>query len=62
MPSIQTSKTTKKGYEDMNIVTETIYQEVNEVVVTNHGHGGNNACSYIKKYIPKHTVMECEKL
>ncbi len=45
-----TIRTTKKGYEDMNIVTETIYQEVNDVVVTNHGHGGNNACAYIKKY------------
>lgn len=55
-----TIRTTKKGYEDMNIVTETIYQEVNEVAVTNHGHGGNNACAYIKKYRPDHTAMECK--
>ena len=48
-----TIRTTKKGYEDMKIVTETSYQEVNEVAVTNHGHGGNNACAYIQKYRPK---------
>lgn len=42
-----TIRTTKKGYEDMNIVTQTKYQEVNEVVVTNHGYGGNNVCAYI---------------
>ena len=46
-----TIRTVKKGFEDMNIVTETKYQNVNEVAVTNHGYGGNNACAYIKKYI-----------
>lgn len=55
-----TIRTTKKGYEDMNIVTETIYQEVNEVAITNHGHGGNNACAYIQKYRPNHSAMERE--
>ena len=48
-----TIRTTKKGYEDMNIVTETKYQEVREVAITNHGHGGNNACAYVKKYSPE---------
>lgn len=57
-----TIRTIKKGYEEMNIVTETKIQEVNEVAITNHGHGGNNACAYIKKYKPKHTVMECENI
>ena len=55
-----TIRTTKKGYEEMNIVTETKYQDVNEVAITNHGHGGNNACAYIKKYRPNHKAMECE--
>lgn len=44
-----TIRTFKKGYEEMNIVTQTKYQQVNEVAVTNHGYGGNNACAYIKK-------------
>lgn len=44
-----TIRTSKKGYEEMNIVTETLYQEVNEVAVTNHGYGGNNACAYLKR-------------
>lgn len=45
-----TIRTTKKGYEEMNIVTETIFQVVNEVAVTNHGYGGNNACAYITSF------------
>lgn len=45
-----TIHTTKKGYENMNIVTATKYQEINEVVITSHGLGGNNACAYIKKH------------
>lgn len=45
-----TIRTTKKGFEEMNIVTETCIQEINEVAVTNHGQGGNNACAYIKRY------------
>ncbi|MCM3729379.1 beta-ketoacyl synthase [Neobacillus cucumis] len=45
-----TIRTNKKGYEEMNIVTETWFQEINEVAVTNHGHGGNNACAYIRRY------------
>jgi 3-oxoacyl-(acyl-carrier-protein) synthase len=44
-----TIRTSKKGFEDMNIVTQTKYQGVNEVAVTNHGYGGNNACAYIKR-------------
>lgn len=45
-----TIRTDKKGFETMNIVTKTKYQEVNEVAITNHGYGGNNACAYVKKY------------
>lgn len=45
-PTIRTSKT---GYEKMNIVTSTLYQKIDEVVVTNHGYGGNNACALIRK-------------
>jgi 3-oxoacyl-(acyl-carrier-protein) synthase len=45
-----TIRTRKEGYEKMNIVTETRFQEVNEVAITNHGYGGNNACAYIKRY------------
>lgn len=45
-----TIRTTKKGYEKMSIVTNTIYQSVNEIAVTNHGYGGNNACAYLKKF------------
>jgi 3-oxoacyl-(acyl-carrier-protein) synthase len=44
-----TIRTSKKGFENMNIVTTTKYQEINEVVITNHGLGGNNTCAYIKK-------------
>jgi len=45
-----TIRTNKKGFEEMNIVTTTLFQEINEVAVTTHGHGGNNACTYIKRY------------
>jgi 3-oxoacyl-[acyl-carrier-protein] synthase II len=45
-----TIRTKKQGFEAMNIVTETLFQEVNEVAITNHGQGGNNACAYIKRY------------
>ncbi len=45
-----TIRTNKEGYEEMNIVTEPWHQEVNEVAITNHGHGGNNACAYIKRH------------
>lgn len=47
-----TIRTTKKGYEEMKIVTGTRYQTVDEVAITNHGYGGNNACAYVKRYIP----------
>lgn len=45
-----TIRTDKKGYEEMNIITETTYQPIDEVAITNHGYGGNNACAYIKGY------------
>src|SRR5207302_130839 len=45
-----TIRTNKKGFEEMNVVTETWFQEINEVALTNHGHGGNNACAYIRRY------------
>lgn len=44
-----TIKTTQKGYEEMNINTVTTYKEINEILITNHGHGGNNAVAYLKK-------------
>ena len=56
-----TIRTTKKGYEDMKIITETIYQKINEVAITNHGHGGNNACAYIRKYETNQSSLECKK-
>jgi 3-oxoacyl-(acyl-carrier-protein) synthase len=46
-----TIKTNQNGYEEMNIVTSTIFQEIKEVLVTNHGHGGNNAVAYLKKMV-----------
>jgi 3-oxoacyl-(acyl-carrier-protein) synthase len=45
-----TIRTNKKGFEEMNIVTTTLFQEIKEVAVTTYGHGGNNACAYIKRY------------
>lgn len=45
-----TIRTNKKGYEEMDIVTETRFQEIKEVAITNHGYGGNNACAYVKRY------------
>lgn len=45
-----TIRTNQLGYEQMNIVRETIFTPVWEVAVTNHGLGGNNSCAYIKKY------------
>ncbi|WP_079708747.1 beta-ketoacyl synthase N-terminal-like domain-containing protein [Paraliobacillus ryukyuensis] len=45
-----TIRTDTKGYEEMNIVTKTKFQKINEVAITNHGYGGNNACAYIKRY------------
>ena len=56
-----TIRTTKKGYEDMNIITETMYKKINEVAITNHGHGGNNAGAYIRKYNTIQSSLECEK-
>jgi 3-oxoacyl-(acyl-carrier-protein) synthase len=45
-----TIRTKKDGFEDMNIITETLFQEVNEVAITNHGLGDNNECGYVKRY------------
>lgn len=45
-----TIRTKKDGFEDMNIITETLFQEVNEVAMTNHGLGDNNECGYVKRY------------
>ncbi|VEF47944.1 beta-ketoacyl synthase [Bacillus freudenreichii] len=39
-----------KGYEDLPIVYETVYQPVNQVAITTHGLGGNNTCLLINKY------------
>jgi 3-oxoacyl-[acyl-carrier-protein] synthase II len=45
-----TIKTKKEGFKEMNIVTNTLTQLVNEVAITNHGYGANNACAYVRKY------------
>jgi 3-oxoacyl-[acyl-carrier-protein] synthase II len=45
-----TLKTDKFGFEEMNIVTETIYQPVHSAAVTTHGVGGNNSCLLVSKY------------
>ncbi|GAA0594353.1 beta-ketoacyl-ACP synthase II [Virgibacillus siamensis] len=47
-PTIHTSK---EGYETMNIPLETRFEDVNEVAITNHGYGGNNACAYVRRHI-----------
>ncbi|XJZ26870.1 beta-ketoacyl-[acyl-carrier-protein] synthase family protein [Bacillota bacterium Lsc_1132] len=44
-----TIRTSKMGYERMKIITSTEYREINEVVITNHGYGGNNACALVRK-------------
>ena len=45
-----TIRTNKSGYEEMNIVMTPIYKQINEIAITNHGYGGNNASAYIKRY------------
>ncbi|HWJ78420.1 MAG TPA: beta-ketoacyl synthase N-terminal-like domain-containing protein [Niallia sp.] len=45
-----TIRTDRRGFEEMNIITDTVFTQINEVAITNHGYGGNNACVYIKKY------------
>lgn len=44
-----TIRTDTYGYEDLNVVKETIYKEVNSVLVKSHSFGGNNGCVWIKK-------------
>lgn len=44
-----TIKTGKKGFEDLPIVCQTIYQPVRTVSVTAHGNSGNNACAIVTK-------------
>jgi len=51
-----TIRTDKSGYEEMNIVMEPIFKPINEVAITNHGYGGNNASAYIKRYIKEETT------
>lgn len=46
---IPPTNTKKQGYEEMLINTKVQYKEINEVLVTNHGLGGNNAVAYLKK-------------
>lgn len=41
--------TDRQGYEDMNIVTDLLRCQVDSVLVTGHGYGGNNACILISK-------------
>lgn len=33
----------------LEFVTETKYSEVNKVVITSHGYGGNNSCLLLSK-------------
>lgn len=51
-----TIRTDKSGYEEMNIVMEPIFKPINEVAITNHGYGGNNASAYIKRYKKEETT------
>lgn len=44
-----TIKTGKKGFEDLPIVCEPIYQPVRSVSITAHGNSGNNACAIVTK-------------
>lgn len=44
-----TVRTNAIGYEDLNIVRETKYCEVNSVLVKSHSFGGNNGCVWIRR-------------
>ncbi|WP_052353857.1 beta-ketoacyl synthase N-terminal-like domain-containing protein [Neobacillus jeddahensis] len=44
-----TIKTNGDGFEDLPIVFETKYQNVESVAITNHGMSGNNTCLLITK-------------
>lgn len=44
-----TIKTRGKGFEDLPIVYQPIYQPVTAVSVTTHGNSGNNACVIVTK-------------
>jgi 3-oxoacyl-[acyl-carrier-protein] synthase II len=46
-----TVKTTGYGFGDLPILQETKYCDVNQVVVTSHGYGGNNTCMLLSKYL-----------
>jgi 3-oxoacyl-(acyl-carrier-protein) synthase len=44
-----TIRTDKAGFEEVNLIQNTYYQNVNEIAITTHGYGGNNACTYLLK-------------
>ncbi|GGD65878.1 beta-ketoacyl-[acyl-carrier-protein] synthase family protein [Paenibacillus nasutitermitis] len=45
-----TIKTSRQGFFDLPIVTETLYQDIEQIVITSHGYGGNNTCMLLSKY------------
>lgn len=45
-----TTRTDKKGFEDLQIIDKLEKSETSEVLITSHGYGGNNAATYIRKY------------
>lgn len=44
-----TVRTDLSGYEDLNVVKETTYCEINSVLVKSHSFGGNNGCVWVRK-------------
>jgi 3-oxoacyl-(acyl-carrier-protein) synthase len=45
-----TIKTSGDGFNDLPIVFETKYQDVESVAITNHGVSGNNTCLFMTKH------------
>lgn len=44
-----TVRTDNVGFEDLNIVKETVFKEINTVLVKSHSFGGNNGCVWLRK-------------
>jgi 3-oxoacyl-(acyl-carrier-protein) synthase len=44
-----TIKTNAEGFENLPIVLETRYQNIQSVAITTHGYGGNNTCLFVTK-------------
>ncbi|ASA25386.1 beta-ketoacyl-[acyl-carrier-protein] synthase family protein [Paenibacillus donghaensis] len=45
----KTIRTDQYGYEQVPLILDTIHKATNEVLVTSHGYGGNNACVYLTR-------------